>query len=134
MTTGSGITATPGTQMHLQQVTSADRVFFDFDKFDIKPAAQVQIAKWADWMSDNPGVKILIEGHCDERGTRDYNFALGARRSNAVKEALVSLGVAGDRIETTTFGKERPAVLGSSEAAWAQNRRGVVVVQTGPSS
>jgi peptidoglycan-associated lipoprotein len=133
-TPGNGVTATPGTQMHLQQVTSADRVFFGFDQYAITPVARMQIAEWADWMNDNPAATILVEGHCDERGTRDYNLALGARRSNAVKEALTSLGVASSRIETTTFGKERPAVLGSNEAAWAQNRRGVVVVQNGPSS
>lgn len=118
----------PGTQAELNQ-TIGDRIFFDFDRHNIRPDMQNTVSAWAQWMKDNPGVSILVEGHCDERGTRDYNYALGARRSHAVKEALVAMGVDGSRVETTTFGKDRPAVLGSNEAAWAKNRRAVVVVQ-----
>jgi peptidoglycan-associated lipoprotein len=131
---GSMTAAAPGSQAHLEQQTGSDRVFFDFDRYNLTPEAMAQVQKWAGWMLANPGVNVLIEGHADERGTRDYNLALGARRSHSVKVALESLGVSGDRIETTTFGKERPAVMGSNEAAWSQNRRAVVVVQGGAAS
>ncbi len=131
--TGSSAAA-PGTQAHLEQETSSDRVFFDFDSYTLTAAAQAQVQKWASWMLANQDVRVLVEGHADERGTRDYNLALGARRSHAVRVALESLGVSGSRIETTTFGKERPAVAGSNEAAWAQNRRAVIVVKGGASS
>ncbi|HKK31746.1 MAG TPA: OmpA family protein [Alphaproteobacteria bacterium] len=129
--TGDGVTAPPGTQEHLEQVTSTDRVFFEFDKHSLTPEARAQVEDWAGWLLANRNVRILIEGHADERGTTEYNFALGARRSHAVKSALESLGISGDRIETTTFGELRPAVDASNEAAWAQNRRAVVVVQAG---
>jgi peptidoglycan-associated lipoprotein len=132
---GTGSTsAAPGTQAHLEQETSNDRVFFGFDEYALTPDARNQVQRWASWMLSNPNVNVLIEGHADERGTRDYNLALGARRSHAVKVALESLGVSGNRIETTTFGKERPAVAGSNESAWAQNRRAVIVVKGGASS
>jgi peptidoglycan-associated lipoprotein len=117
----------PGSQAELNQ-TIGDRVFFDTDRYNIDAAANATVQAWAKWLARNPNVKVMIEGHADERGTRDYNFALGARRSHAVKEALQNLGIAGNRIETTTFGKERPAVLGSTPAAWAKNRRAVMVV------
>lgn len=130
---GSNLAA-PGTQAHLEQETSTDRVFFGFDEHTLTPDAQKQVERWAAWILGNPNANVLIEGHADERGTRDYNLALGARRSHAVKVALESLGVSGTRIETTTFGKERPAVAGSNESAWAQNRRAVIVVKGGASS
>jgi peptidoglycan-associated lipoprotein len=79
-------------------------------------------------MKTNANVTVTIEGHCDERGTREYNLALGERRANAVKNVLVALGIPAQRISTISYGKERPAVVGSTEAAWAQNRRGVTVV------
>lgn len=132
--TESMATTTPGTQANLEQVTSSDRVFFGFDQYTLTSEARSQVQRWASWMQSNPNAMILIEGHADERGTRDYNLALGARRSHAVKVALEAQGVSGSRIETTTYGKERPAVMGSNEAAWAQNRRAVVVVQGGVSS
>ncbi|WP_372988457.1 peptidoglycan-associated lipoprotein Pal [Marinobacter sp.] len=134
-TTGQTMTGPePGTQAHLNQ-TIGDRVFFDFDRYSIRSDMQGTVSAWAQWMKENPGVSILVEGHADERGTRDYNYALGARRSHEVKLALTAMGVDGDRIETTTFGKDRPAVLGSNEAAWAKNRRAVVVVASqGPSA
>lgn len=131
---GTEITAPPGTQEHLQQVTSADRVFFGYDQHTLTAEGRAQVAAWADWLSANPNARILVEGHCDERGTRDYNLALGARRSYAVEVELRARGIDGSRIETTTFGKERPAVPGSNEAAWAQNRRAVVVVTNGGTS
>ena len=85
-------------------------------------------------MKANPGAKVLVEGHTDERGTRDYNLALGARRSFSVEQALVARGIDSSRVESTSFGKERPAVAGSNEQSWAENRRAVVVVTNSPSS
>jgi peptidoglycan-associated lipoprotein len=123
-----------GSQAHLEQVAGSDRVFFDFNQNSLSDAAQSQVQRWAGWMLANPNANILVEGHADERGTRDYNLALGARRSHAVRSSLEALGVSGSRVETTTFGKERPAVEGHNEAAWWQNRRAVVVVKGGASS
>ncbi len=105
-----------------------DRVFFDFDKSDLKPEARRTIERWSAWLKQYPSVNVTIEGHCDERGTREYNIALGARRAASAKNFLVSLGVDARRVATISYGKERPAVVGSNEAAWSQNRRGVMVV------
>ena len=118
---------TPGSQEHLV-VNVGDRVFFDFDKSDLKPAGRQTIETLAAWMNNFPATTITIEGHCDERGTREYNLALGERRANAVYDYLLALGVQANRLRTISYGKERPAVLGSNEEAWAQNRRGVFVV------
>lgn len=104
-----------------------DRVYFDFDKYEVKPEARAQLDRQVEWFKKYPQWKITVEGHCDERGTREYNIALGERRANAVKEYLVAKGVATARIKTISYGKERPAAIGSNEAAWAQNRRGVSV-------
>jgi len=106
-----------------------DRVFFDFDKYNIKPAGRQTLVRQAVWLKKYPGVTITIEGHCDERGTREYNLALGERRANAVKDYLVASGVSPNRIKTISYGKERPQARGSNEAAWAQNRRGVTVLK-----
>ena len=81
------------------------------------------------WLKDHKKVNVIVQGYCDERGTREYNLALGERRANAVKQYLVSQGIAADRISVISYGKERPAVLGNNEAAWAQNRRAVTVVK-----
>lgn len=105
-----------------------DRVLFDTDKSDLAPAARATVDKQAAWMKKYANVTVTIEGHCDERGTREYNLALGERRAIAVKNYLVALGVPASRIRTISYGKERPAVVGSTEQAWAQNRRGVTVV------
>ena len=118
----------PGSQDELN-ATIGDRVFFDTDRYNLTPEARATIGSWADWMQTNGNVAISIEGHCDERGTREYNLALGARRANAIKDYLGALGVSPSRISTVSFGKERPAVLGSNAEAWSQNRRGSVVVQ-----
>ncbi len=118
---------TPGTQEHLV-VNVGDRVFFDFDKSDLKPEARGTIEALAVWMNNYPATTLTVEGHCDERGTREYNLALGERRANAVRDYLIALGVDSSRLSTISYGKERPAVLGSNEEAWAQNRRGVFVV------
>ena len=105
-----------------------DRVLYDTDKSDLSPAARATVDKQAAWMKKYANVSVTIEGHCDERGTREYNLALGERRAIAVKNYLVALGVQPSRIRTISYGKERPAVVGSTEQAWAQNRRGVTVV------
>jgi peptidoglycan-associated lipoprotein len=106
---------------------SADRIFFDTDKFDVDAEDQAVLASQAAWLKRYPAVSVTIEGHADERGTRDYNIALGARRANAAKNALAALGVDAARINTVSYGKERPDALGSTEADWARNRRAVTV-------
>ena len=106
-----------------------DRVFFNFDSSAITNNAAEVLKTQAEWLNKHKNVNVIVQGYCDERGTREYNLALGERRANAVKQYLVSLGVAADRISTISYGKERPAVLGSNEAAWAQNRRAVTVVR-----
>jgi peptidoglycan-associated lipoprotein len=130
-TTTSGVTSipgpTPGTQEHLV-ANVGDRVFFGFDKSDLQPEARAAVESLAVWLNNYPAVTLTIEGHADERGTREYNLALGDRRANSVRDYLAALGVSGNRLTTISYGKERPAVLGSNEEAWAQNRRAVFVV------
>jgi len=117
----------PGTQEDLV-VNVGDRVFFDFDKSVIKAEGAKTLERQAAWLKKYPDVTVTVEGHADERGTREYNLALGERRAAAVKNFLVALGVDPGRIATISYGKERPAAIGHNEAAWAQNRRGVTVV------
>jgi peptidoglycan-associated lipoprotein len=132
---GAGANATPpattgnraGSQQDLA-ATAGDRVYFSYDKSDITPEARKILENQAAWMKTNGSVTVTIEGHCDERGTREYNLALGERRATAVKNVLVALGIPASRVSTISYGKERPAVVGSTEAAWAQNRRGVTTV------
>jgi peptidoglycan-associated lipoprotein len=118
----------PGSQEDLA-VNAGDRVFFDFNQHTLKPDAVRTLQRQAAWMQRNANVRLIIEGHADERGTREYNIALGNRRAIAVRDQLQSLGVAGTRLSTISYGKERPAVVGSNEAAWSQNRRAVSQVQ-----
>ena len=120
----------PGSQQDLE-ASAGDRVFFAFDRSDITPEAQEILARQADWLRRYPNVTVTIEGHCDERGTREYNLALGERRAQAVKNVLVASGIPASRISTISYGKERPAVVGSSEEAYAQNRRAVTTVNLG---
>lgn len=126
---GSGYSgpAKPGTQEDLV-VNVGDRVFFAFNESSLSAEARATLDRQAAWLKKYGSVKVTIEGHCDERGTREYNLALGERRATAVKNYLVADGIGASRIKTISYGKERPAVLGSNEAAWAQNRRGVTVV------
>ncbi len=124
---GGATQAVPGSAADFQQ-NVGDRVFFDFDKSVIKPEGQTTLQRQAEWLKKYPNVTVTVEGHCDERGTREYNLALGERRATAVRNALVALGIPAARMKTISYGKERPAVLGSNEAAWAQNRRGVTVI------
>ena len=117
----------PGSQEDLV-VNVGDRVFFNFDKFNISTEAGETLELQAAWLKRNASVTVTIQGHADERGTREYNLALGERRANAVKDFLVTLGVNPQRIDTISYGKERPVAIGSTNAAWAQNRRGVTKV------
>jgi len=103
-------------------------VFFDTDRFDLSPEARGVLAKNANWMLRYSTVLILVEGHCDERNTREYNLALGDRRSNAVRDYLISLGVDGSRIRTISYGEERPFALGNTEEAFRLNRRAHFVI------
>jgi peptidoglycan-associated lipoprotein len=104
-------------------------VFFDYDKAMVRDDQQTALAENASWLKANPGAKLLVEGHCDERGTAEYNLALGERRAKAVKDYLVGAGIAADRLSTISYGEERPFVLGHDESAWKWNRRGHFVVQ-----
>ena len=131
--TGTPNTSVAGPQVGSQEhfvnaVNGQNVIFFDTDRFNIDnsdvPALQAQ----AQYLMQNSSLTVTVEGHCDERGTRDYNLALGERRANAAKNYLVSLGVPSNRIRTVSYGKERPSALGSNERAWSQNRRAVTVV------
>ena len=126
-TTGSSIR--PGSQEDLIATAGSDRVFFDTDESSIRADQRPTLQKQAAWLGSNAGVTVQLEGHADERGTREYNLALGQRRANAARDGLVAGGVAGARIATISYGKDRPAALGSTEDAWAQNRRAVTVVR-----
>jgi peptidoglycan-associated lipoprotein len=103
-------------------------VFFDFDKSNIRDDQKAALNEDVAWLKANSRVKITLEGHCDERGTAEYNLGLGERRAKAVKDYLVAAGIAADRIATISYGKERPFVLGHDESAWKWNRRGHFVV------
>ena len=107
---------------------TTDTVFFAFDSSSLSAEAQAALDTQVAWLKNHDDVNVLVQGHCDDRGTREYNLALGERRANAVKQYLVSQGIEESRISTISYGKERPAVLGNNEAAWAQNRRAITVV------
>jgi len=100
------------------------RVFyFEFDSSELKPDGATLADEWATYLAANPGTRVRLEGHADERGTREYNVGLGERRANAVQQALTSRGVSAGQINVTSFGEERPVAMGHDEAAWTQNRR-----------
>lgn len=125
---GQSLGPVPGSQADfLARMMGSDTIYFDTDQFSIDSLDQQALAKQAQWLMQFPGKRATIEGHCDERGTREYNLALGERRANAAKNYLVSLGVDASRLSTISYGKERPVALGSNEQAWAQNRRAVTV-------
>ena len=117
----------PGSQQDLV-VNVGDRVFFEYNKADLTAPAKATLDKQIAWLKTYGQNRVVIEGHCDERGTREYNLALGERRANSVKNYLANAGIAAARVTTISYGKERPVALGNNEAAWAQNRRGVTVV------
>jgi len=121
-------TIIPGSQQDFIASVSADRIFFDTDRFNIDTEDQIALQSQAQWLSRYPNAAVTLEGHADERGTRDYNLALGERRANAAKTYLSSLGVNPSRIRTVSYGKERPQALGSNQQAWAQNRRAVTII------
>jgi len=116
-----------GTQEHMN-ATAGDRVFFAYDSAELSAMARQSLRAQADWMKKYSDTNVTVEGHCDERGTREYNLALGERRATAAKNYLVALGVDASRLKTISYGKERPAVLGSGESSWSLNRRSVLVV------
>jgi peptidoglycan-associated lipoprotein len=123
-TTGAAV---PGSQEDFVASVSADRIFFDLDSSDVDANDQSALQSQATWLAKYPDKRITIEGHCDERGTREYNLALGEKRANSTKNALVALGVNAARITTISYGKERPDATGSDEDAYAKNRRAVTV-------
>ena len=117
----------PGSQEDLV-VNVGDRVYFGYDSSELDSDAQELLQDQVAWLKQYSDVSVIIEGHCDERGTREYNLALGEKRAQAVKNYLISLGISSDRVSTISYGKERPAVVGSNDGAWAQNRRSVTLV------
>lgn len=117
----------PGSQAHFLANVASDRVFFATDESNIDAEDQATLRSQAAYLRQYPNVRVTIEGHADERGTREYNLALGERRANAAKNYLASLGIDASRISTISYGKERPEALGSDEASWAKNRRAVTV-------
>lgn len=110
-------------------VNVGDRVFFGYDQYDLTGEARTTVERQAQWLKQYGNVNIVVEGHADERGTREYNLALGEKRANTVRNYLIANGVDSGRIQVISYGKERPAVMGSDEQSWAQNRRAVVVIQ-----
>jgi len=132
---GSGIAGQPAPDtIEYFNLVVGDRVFFDTDSSSIRADQQGTLIKQAQWLAQYPATTVTIEGHADERGTREYNLALGARRANAVRSFLVSQGVDSGRLRTVSYGKERPVALCSNESCWSQNRRAVSVVAGAPTS
>ena len=125
---GGAGAATPGSSQDFT-VNVGDRIFFDTDSTSIRADAQQTLRKQAQWLNQYSGYRIVIEGHADERGTREYNLALGARRAEATRDYLVSQGVDGGRMKTISYGKEQPVAVCDDISCWSQNRRAVTVVQ-----
>ena len=117
-------TVTPGSVADFRQ-NVGDRVFFDTDQSTIREDGRQTLNRQAEWLKKYGNYQVTVEGHCDERGTREYNLALGERRANAARQYLVAQGLPASRIKTISYGKERPDPVGSDEAAWARNRRAV---------
>jgi peptidoglycan-associated lipoprotein len=126
-------TTVPGSQQDFV-VNVGDRVFFPTNKSDLNSESTATLKKQAAWLRKYNGVTLVIEGHCDERGTTEFNIGLGVRRANSVKDYLISFGVPSNRIKTVSYGKSRPTVPGSNEWAWSQNRRSVTVIKGGAAS
>ncbi len=119
----------PGSQQDLE-ANAGHRVFFAYDQYNLSSQAQATLRQQAEWLISNPAVTVQLAGNADERGTREYNLALGARRAEATKAYLVSLGVSADRLKAVSHGKERPIAQGSNESAWAQNRNSTTTVSS----
>jgi peptidoglycan-associated lipoprotein len=126
---GGAGAATPGSAQDFV-VNVGDRVFFETDSTDLTPTATATLDRQAQWLSRYPNYAVLLEGHADERGTREYNFSLGARRAQAVRDYLASRGIQGNRIRTVSYGKERPVAVCNDISCWSQNRRVVTVLDT----
>jgi peptidoglycan-associated lipoprotein len=124
---GAGGAATPGSQQDFV-VNVGDRVFFQEDQSDLTAQSQATLGRQAQWLQAYPRYTVTIEGHADERGTREYNIALGARRAQAVREYLMSQGIGGNRMRTISYGKERPVATCNDSSCWSQNRRAVTVL------
>ena len=121
-------TVTPGSVADFRQ-NVGDRVFFDTDASTVREDGRQTLNKQAEWLKKYGNYQITIEGHCDERGTREYNLALGERRANAARQYLIAQGIPASRLKTVSYGKERPDPVGSDEAAWARNRRAVTALE-----
>ena len=119
---------TPGSVGDFRQ-NVGDRVFFDTDSSTVREDGRQTLNRQAEWLKKYGNYQITIEGHCDERGTREYNLALGERRANAARQYLIAQGIAASRLKTVSYGKERPDPVGSDEAAWARNRRAVTALE-----
>ncbi len=113
----------------LQQQRATDRIFFDTDGSTVREDGRQTLNRQAEWLKKYPNYQITIEGHCDERGTREYNLALGERRANAARQYLIAQGIPAARLKTVSYGKERPDPVGSDEAAWSRNRRAVTALE-----
>jgi peptidoglycan-associated lipoprotein len=124
----AGGAVVPGSNADFQRSVTSNTVLFGLDQYDIDPQARTILDSQAEWLARYPNQRITIEGHCDERGTREYNLALGDRRANAAKNYLAAKGVAATRMTVISYGAERPAATGSDEQSWAQNRRAVTIV------
>jgi len=126
-TTGPMAGPAPGSEEDLVQ-NVGDRVFFDFNQATLRPDAQTTLDRQAAWLARYPQVRVQVAGNCDDRGTEEYNLALGSRRANATRDYLVAKGVDPSRITTISYGKDRPVALGDNEEAWAQNRNTITSV------
>lgn len=131
--TGAGATAATagpaaGSEQDLVQ-NVGDRVFFAFDRSNLTAESDATLARQAAWLEKNPGVDVLVAGNCDDRGTEEYNLALGSRRANAARDYLVAKGINSSRIQTISYGKDRPVALGDNPQAWSQNRNAITSVQ-----
>ncbi|WP_069300405.1 peptidoglycan-associated lipoprotein Pal [Neptunicoccus sediminis] len=131
---GAGVGVNDPTSVAYFNQTIGDRVLFLVDQHTLTPVAMQTLDAQANWLQQNGTYSVTIEGHADETGTREYNLALGARRANSVRDYLVSRGVTESRIDTVTYGKERPLAICSNEACWSKNRRAVTLVATGLTS
>ena len=125
---GNSDTIVPGSRADFERSVTSNTINFALDKYDVDGRAREILDSQAAWLAKWPNVPISLEGHCDERGTREYNLALGDRRANAAKNYLAARGINPARISTISYGKERPIALGSDEQSWAQNRRAVTIV------
>ncbi len=130
---GNGRPATPGSAQDFV-VNVGDRVFFESDQSDLTTTATATLDKQAGWLQRYPRYTSVVEGHADERGTREYNFSLGARRAQTVRDYLASRGISGSRMRTVSYGKERPVAVCNDISCWSQNRRAVIALETGASS